>query len=373
MRFLSLKLRLACWIIVLLIPIALGLYAWNIQLKQGLIVTGMRNIVIWGLYISSFIYFVGLAAGGLIMIAAVYIFGAEKYKPITRIGEVLAAICVFLAMLFIIPDLGRPDRILNLILSPNPSSMFIADFIVLTSYFIFTIIFGWLTMKEKVGMRGTLALSAIGLPLAISIHSVTAWIFGLIKARPMWHTALLAPIFLSSAIVSAIGLLIFTTILTTKFTNIKIPSNVVSDLGRILSITIPIDIFLLFCEILTTSYAAEPRHIEPLSWILLGPYAPAFWTEVTLGIIAFLLMVNPRVRSSTIALTISSIFVMVGIWLKRFLILIPGLSLSPIGEIGVYVPTWIEWSIIVGLYAFGALLYTLSTQLLPLKVEEKNI
>jgi molybdopterin-containing oxidoreductase family membrane subunit len=363
------KLRLACWIIVLLIPIALGLYAWSIQLDRGLIVTGLRDIVIWGLYLSNFIYFVGLAAGGLIVIAAVYIFGAEKYKPITRIGEVLAAICVFLALLSLIPDLGRPDRIPNLILSPNPSSMLIVDFIVLTSYLIFTIIFGWLTMKGKVGMRGTLALSAIGLPLAISIHSVTAWVFGLIKARPMWHTALLAPIFLSSAIVSAIGLLIFTSILTTKFTEVKVPSDVVSDLGKVLSIVIPIDVFLLLCEILTAGYAAVPGQIEPLSWILLGPYASAFYVEITLVIIALLLTINPKTRSSTIALAISSIFVMVAIWLKRFLLLVPGLGLSPIGEVGVYVPTWIEWSIMLGLYAFGALLYTLSAQLLPLKVE----
>jgi len=363
------SLRLYAWAIILLIPIILGLYAWGIQLERGLIVTGMGNVIIWGLYIANFIYFVGLAAGGVIMIAAVHIFGADRYKPFARIGEALAAICVLLAMLFVLPDLGRPDRILNLLLSPNPTSLFIVDFLVLGGYFLFTIIFGWLTMGGKVGARGTLALSAIGLPLAISIHSVTAWVFGVIYARPWWHTALLAPMFISSAIVSALALLIFTAILTSKFTAIKVPSNTVSDLGKVLGAVIPIDIFLLFSEILTTGYAAVPGHIEPLTWVLLGPYAPALWTELILGIIAFIAMANPKTRASTAVLALSSVFVMAGIWLKRFLILVPGLTLSPIGEVGAYVPTWVEWSITIALYAFGILLYTLSTRLLPLEVE----
>ncbi|MBS7618304.1 polysulfide reductase NrfD [Candidatus Bathyarchaeota archaeon] len=363
------SLKLYAWMGLLIFLIAVGVYAWSIQLNRGLIVTGMREVIFWGIYITNVIYFVGLAAGGLILVASVYIFGAERYKPLIRIGEVLAAICVLLAMLFLLPDLGRPDRILNMIFFAQVKSLIFWDFIVLSSYFLFTVIFGWLTMGKKVGPRGTLALSIIGLPLAVSIHSVTAWVFGLVKARPFWHTAILAPVFISSAIVSALGLLILTAILTSKFVKIKIPLDAISGLGKILAVIIPIDLFFLFCEILTVGYAIIPDHIETLNLILLGPYASIFWAEVILVIIAFIAIVSPKRRVSISMLIISSIFVLVAIWLKRFLILVPSITVSPIGEIGRYTPTWVEWTIVMGIYALGMLLYTLATKFLPLQVE----
>jgi len=354
------------WIAVLIILVAFGVYAYTIQWTRGLIVTGMGDIVVWGLYVSNFIFFIGLAAGGVVVYASVYLLGAEKFKPLSKVAISLAAVSTLLGMLIILPDLGRPERFfLNILMSPNPSSMLVLDFVVLSAYFLICLIDLILVIRGA-SIRTMIAMSAVSLPFAIGIHSVTAWIFGVVKARAFWNTGILAPVFLSSAIISSISLLIIVTILTTRFAGFEFPKDLAPELGKILGAVIPVDLFLLGVEILTVGYSAAPEHITPLMFLLAGPYSVAFYAELLFGIAAFIMLVHPAARKSTKVLAVSSVLVMFAIWLKRSNLLLPGLVVSPLGVIGTYNPTWVEWSITTGVIAFGALLYTLAIKVLHL-------
>lgn len=359
------------WMVILITLIILGAYAWGIQLDQGLVVTGMRDIVIWGLYISNFIFFVGLSAGGLVIYASTYIFGVEEYEPLSRIAVLQAGVCVILAMAFILADLGRPDRVYKLLLSPNPTSMFVYDFAVLSLYLALCAIDFLVLITGKGGRLACMVMASISLPIAIGVHSITAWVFGLVKARPGWLTALLAPIFLSSAIVSGLALLILIANLTTSLTKIRFQPKLTSDIGKILAAVIPIDLFLLFTEILTTTwpYAAMPEHINRVMLVLTGPYSALLWTEIIVGgILPFLLLVHRNMRRITVVQYVASILVLMGVLIKRFVLLILGLGISPLGELGSYAPTLIELSIVLSFYAFMALLFTIAIRVLPLEV-----
>jgi len=357
------------WIALLFGLMALGLYGWIAQWTQGLVVTAMRDIVFWGIYIANFTFWVGASAGGLVVVAIVYVFGVEKFKPITRIAEVQATISLIIALMFILPDLGRPDRILNLILYPNLASPFIWDFAALSVYLVLCIVFGWYLIRGRELPFITKTVSAVALVSAISIHSVTAWIFGLMKARPGWLSALMAPVFLSSALVSGLALLILSTFVASRLNRISVKPSLLSDLAKILLAIIPVDLFLLFCEIFTAMYSAVPEHVERLNILLWGNFSLVFWTEILVGgLLPFLILSVPKARRLVVPVVIASMLALLGVLLKRLNLLFAGLIVSTLGEVGYYFPTWIEWSIVLGIYSFGLLLASLSLNFLPLQV-----
>lgn len=374
------------WIAVLVVFVAVAAYAWYVQLSGGLIVTDMRDVVMWGLYITNYSFFVGLSAGSLIISAVAYVFDVERYKQVSRIAVVVATICGALAMTFVMVDLGHPERaVVEMILTPNPASMFVYDFITLSLYLLVCIVYGWTVIRGKGDELTAKALAAIAILVAILAVGVSSWVFGFVKARPMWFSALLAPLFISSALVSGIALVIFTAILASSFTKIKVEPTLLSDLGKILAVLILIDLFLLLSETVTAWYAEIPSHVETASLLLTGSYSPLFWGEVVVGaFIPFLVLAYPRTRKSISVLTVASVLVMVGVFVKKFNLIVPGLTLqtlgtlgatSPLGELlGTYSPTWVEWAIVAGLYALGMLLFTVSTKLLPLGMStEKKV
>lgn len=373
------------WTAVLIFFMAVAVYAWYVQFSEGLIVTDMRDVVMWGLYIANYSFFLGISAGSLIISAVAYVFDLERYKQVSRIAVVIATICGILAMVFILVDLGHPERaVVEMILTPNPASMFISDFIMLSLYLLVCIIYGWTAIRGKGNELRTKALATIAIILAILAIGVSSWVFGFVKARPMWSSALLTPLFISSAFVSGIALVIFTAILASRFTKIEVEPTLLSDLGKILAILIPIDLFLLLTETVTVWYAEIPSHVETTSLLLTGPYSTLFWSEVVVGaFVPFLILAYPRTRKSISVLAIASVLVMVGVFVKKFNLVVPGLSLqtlgilggSPLGELmGTYSPTWVEWAIVAGLYALGMFLFTVSMKLLPLGMStEKKV
>lgn len=368
------------WIAVLIIFMAVAAYAWYVQLSQGLLATGMGDVVMWGLYITNYSFFVGLSAGALIISAVAYVFNLERYKQVSRIAVVVATICVIIAMASVVVDVGHPGRlIVGMILTPNLTSMFVHDFIILSLYLLVCIVYGWTVIRGKGDEPRAKALATIAVPVAILAVGVSSWVFGFVKARPLWFSALLAPLFVSSALVSGIALVIFTAILASNFTQMKVEPTMLSDLGKIIAVLIPIDLFLLLSEMVTALYPGVPGHgyVEPVSMLLMGPYSPFFWGEVIIGaFIPFLILAYPRTRKSISVLVVASVLVMVGGFVKKFNLVVPGLTLqtlgplgptSPIGEqLGTYSPTWVEWAIMAGLYALGMFLFTVSTKLLPL-------
>lgn len=364
------------WSIIgaLTIMILLGAFAWFFQLpiSRGLVVTGMRDVFAWGYYIQNFMYFVGLSAGGLVIYSSVQLFAAKQFRPISRLAVLQAAICVFVAALFILVDLGNPQRVFWFLLSPNFRSVFIYDATILNLYLILCVVDAWVLMSERGGERLELVMTLISLPAAVGLHSITAWILGLQKARELWNTALMAPIFLSSAMVSGIALLILICLAVNRLTDIKFERKMFNSLAKLLATILTIDLFFLFSEVLTGIWpsSASPGHLARLGLILTGKYSPLFLSEIFLfGVLPFFLLAIPRTRKSTGIQILACSFILVGVFIKRFMFIVMGFALSPIGPVkSSYVPTLVELLVGTGVWAVGALVFILAVKLLPVRV-----
>ncbi|MBI2165336.1 MAG: polysulfide reductase NrfD, partial [Chloroflexi bacterium] len=226
--------------VVLLALVGMGAYLIGFrQWTEGLAVTGMNNRVSWGLEIVNFVYFVGLSAGGIIIAALVHLMGLKEFKPIARFAELLAIACIILALFFILISVGRPDRVYYLFIHANWTSPLVWDVAIINVYLLLAMAMGYFGTRQDIvrcmaaipGRRGLYKLLALGytdtsekalrrdervlkvlsfiaIPSAVALHSLTAWILGLIKAKALWHSTLLAPLFVTSALVSGLALLI---------------------------------------------------------------------------------------------------------------------------------------------------------------------
>jgi molybdopterin-containing oxidoreductase family membrane subunit len=373
---------LALWLLFLLAVIGVGVGTWVYQFANGLVVTGLTNVVMWGQYILFFMFFVGLSAGGLIVASAGRLFGATVFKPIVRVAVLEATVAILLAATFILPDLGRPDRILNILLHANPTSPMIWDIAIVFVYMGMSVTYVWLYTRADLAKAGSwLAfrtsaseaaaardqrwigrLAWVALPAAILLHSITAWIFGLQISRGFWYSAIMAPMFISSALVSGL-----------------------------LGVFIVVEAFFVFAEMLTAAYPGAPEEADAVHRLLTGPYAPIFWFEAGIGLlIPFLILARKRWRSDARWVAVAAGIAIVGIWVHRLNLLLNGLSYLPVGMApGVsvgdpagaptsfavsywYVPTGIEWLIVAGIVAGGALLVTLAAMFLPLQEPERH-
>jgi len=383
---------------VLLAIVGWALYAYSVQLTIGLGSTGMNAPAYWGIYIVNFVYLIGLSAGGVIVASLAYVFNLKEYKPVARIAELLAIMCLILAMIFITLDVGRPERLINILLFGNPLSPLVWDFIVIFVYLAICLIYGFLgtrsdivaamkAIPKRARLYRALALwytdvspgalkkdertlrwvAMAALPTAVALHSVTAWILGLMKAQPGWHTALLAPLFVASAIISGLALVVVTTVAARRFLHVQIEDALITKLGRYLVWLIPIDVYFAFSEIITIQYGREPAQFSTLQDVVLGPLAWAFWTEMIVGLlIPFLLIVRPKDRTPR-RVGIAAFLIFVGVFFKRIDIVIPSLIFRWLPfPAGGYTPTWVELSIMAGVYAFGILFIAIFAKLFPL-------
>lgn len=363
-------------IAVLSIFIITGIYAWNLQLTYGLIVTGMRDPVSWGLYISNFTFLVGIAAAAVAVVAGGYIFKDNSLKKVTIPAEILAISAIIMVMLFVLVDLGRPERVIELlpiIGTPNfPSSMMVWDFLVLSTYLILNIVAVTYSLacyragREPSG-KVIMPIVGISLPFAISIHTVTAFIYQALVARPYWHSAILAPRFIASALASGPALLILILLIIHKFTDLDIPRNVFNKLALIILLSLATNLFLFLSEVFTVLWYSnrEALHLESIMYALIGykghiNVAFFTWVAIALDVAALMLLINPTTRSDLRSLVMASIYIIFGIWLEKGMgTIIPGFIPTPIGELWEYWPTIVEWAISIGIYALGFLVFAL--------------
>ncbi len=375
--------------------VAVGLYAWFLQLQNGLILTNMRDVISWGAYISLFAWFVGVSAGGLIVSSSAAVFRIKEWEPIAKMANLVAAVVIAMAATAIIPDLGRPDRILNLFLYPNLSSPLVWDVIIIFTYLIISVSELFLLIRadllRKQGKEASVArnnrivrtLAFAALPVAVLTHSITAWIFGLQISRPLWNTALLAPLFLASALVSGLGLVIFLSIVGNRFGATKVSRDTLVGLGRLLGVIVLVDLFLLVSEYITAFWPGAPTDISPFLVEFYGPYGFLAWAQWGLAIAAFFLLALPRLSRSMGAKLVAALFILVEVFFYRLELVIPafvnpllqhqpGTSIgtylagsSSFELAGVYLPSIIEWSIIAALVALAALIITLGVTYLP--------
>lgn len=384
---------------VTLLVIAWGIYVYSLQWRFGLGITGMSNRASWALYIVNFVFFIGVSAGGIIVGALAYAVGIERFRPVARIAELGAISCLILATVFIMLDLGRPERFWHLIRYAHFESPLVWDVTIIGIYLAIAMALGYFATRPDlvrcmtaIPKRRRLyrlltlgytdisaealskdqkilkVLAATSIPAAVLLHSITAWILGLVKAQPGWHSALIAPLFIVSAVVSGLALVILATVFSRIFLGLKIGDEAIRGLGRILFFLIPVLGYFLFAEMLTVIYVRDPAGVHVFREMMFGPYALFFWFNLIGGLIVpFLLLAVPLARTVN-GIALASFLVVAGVLSERWNIVVPpllGHTNLPYPEAS-YIPTWPELSLTVVTYALGILVYLLLARLFPL-------
>lgn len=365
------RFKALCGILALLA--AVGVAVWICQIVNGLAVTGMSNGTSWGLYITCFMFFVGLSAGGLIVASSASVFHITEYKKVALPAVVLSTVCICCAGLFVLIDLGNVANVWRMIVGLNASSPLAWDLIVISLYLVINIVYLVMMTSKKASLQSKVPLvSRFALPVAILVHSVTAWIFGLEIARDGWYTALMAPLFVVSAMDSGLALLLLALAGLKKAGWFHIDAKLFANLAGLLATCVAIDGYLVGCEVLTMAYPGA-EGAEMLAIMATGATAPFFWIEVVIGVVVpFCILVFAKNRQRMGLVVFSSVCVVVGVFCKRCWLLLTsfvGFSIpTSYGVIGGadawaasvgYAPTWVEFSIVVGVLALGTLAFLL--------------
>lgn len=365
------------WITALAIGLLIGLASFVYQWSSGLGVTGLSNTITWGMYIVAFMFLIGVSAGGLIVVAGAELADSHRFEHINRLALVCSVAAVATAAGTILPDLGRPQRAWKMLVQPHFTSPLVWDMAVLTAYLAIGLIDLWILTRVPVPRKKLRVMAIISLPVAILVHSVTAWIFGLLVARPFWNTPLLAPLFISSALVSGASLVVIVGYVVERVSSFRVGEGVYSGLRRLLLWFVAVDVFLLFTEVMTTFVSGEPEHRNQLDILLTGRLAPVFWSEIILGVAVPVVLLLTRAARRPKVLAFASALLMLGVFAKRINILFaaefePLVGLEPGipgGRPGqpfrpdeIYFPTWVEGGVLLGMAAFFFTVLTIGIQ-----------
>ena len=376
----------------------LALVAWLRQLSRGLGVTGLNVPVYWGFYITNFVFFIGISHAGTLISAILRLCHAEWRRSITRAAEVITVLVLFFGVGSVIMDLGRPDRMLNVLRSPNFRSPLLWDVcsisVYLTASTIYlylplipdiailrdhgarpTFLYRWLglgwraTVKQKRFLNVAISVMAVlVIPIAISVHTVVSWVFAM-TVQPMWHSSIFGPYFVVGAIFSGIASLIVVMALIRRiyFLQDYLKPIHFNNLGLLLLVMALLWFYFTFAEYLTTFYGSDPSHLVVFYSKLSGRYAVPFWIMfVTCFVIPVSLLARRKTRTIT-GTVIASVSVNIGMWLERFTIVVPTLSQPRLPWAkGHYSPTWVEVGITVGFGATFMFLYMLFTKFFPI-------
>ena len=360
--------RYRAWVGGLLLVILVGIFFYIRQFNEGLGITGMSRDVTWGFYIAQFTFLVGVAASAVMLVIPYYLHHYKAFGKITILGEFLAIGAVVMCLLFILADLGQPMRAMNVILNPTPGSILFWDMIVLNGYLFLNLLIGWTTLTaEKKGIPSPKWIKPfiyLSVPWAVSIHTVTAFLYAGLPGRGFWLTAVLAPRFLTSAFAAGPALLILLALLVRKLTKFDPGKEQIQTLSKIVAYALPLNLFLLGCEIFTVFYSGIPDHKMHFQYLYFGLHGfntlvPWMWTSVVLGVIAAVLLVNPGTRRNEATLAWACGMTFVATWIDKGLGMISGGFVpNPLEEITEYWPTLPEGLIALGIWAIGALIVT---------------
>lgn len=366
-----------------------GLVLWFVQLNDGLSQTGMRNLDSWGLYITMFMFLVGLSAGGLIISSIPNAFGMEGFGGISKVAVWTSICCTVLAMGFVLVDMGHPERVWELFASANLTSPLMWDVFVLLTYLILSMVYLWAMVRRDAGRFsavGLRAISVVALVTAVLVHSVTAWIFALQAGREMWHTALLAPWFVSSALVCGTALVMAVVVALRRAGYLSVDQRYIIKLAKMLGAFVCVDIYFFGCDLLTEAYPGGSG-VDVAAMLVSGPLAPFFWAEIAASLVCVVICFTPALRRSTL-LIIGAVAAIVGIFCKRVQLLVGGFQIAnlpqpnPLNDMTitfwengmenayaglVYWPEPIELGIVAGVIGLGALMLLLGLRYLPLR------
>jgi Ni/Fe-hydrogenase subunit HybB-like protein len=361
------------WCALLLFIMAVGLWFYMKQMETGLILTSMRDQVSWGLYIANFTYLVGVAAAAVLLVIPAYVYHFDPIKEIVVLGELFAASSIVMALLFVTVDLGRPDRFWHLFPWVGklafPNSLLAWDVIVLNGYLVLNVVVPVYILVnsyyEKEPVRSfVIPLILLSIPWAVGIHTVTAFLYNGLAARPFWNASILAPRFLASAFCSGPAMVIIIFQVIRKVSQIKFSDEALFKIAELIDYALFINLFLLGAEVFK-EYYSNTIHLAPLEYLYEGLHGhralvPWMWLSLSFNITAFLLFLIPRTRRSLPTLNIGAFFIIVGVWIEKGPgFVAPGFIPDPLGEIYEYFPNFAELAISLGVWATGLLVFTL--------------
>lgn len=364
------------WMGMLTLVSAIGARVFVHQLVTGLTITGMTDQVSWGVYIANFTFLVGLAAAAVMLVIPAYIYRNKDMHDVVIFGELLAIASIIMCLLFIMVDLGRPDRFWHMIPFVGefnfPYSMLSWDFIVLNGYLLVNLhICGYLLYMKYLGRKPTvlfyMPFVILSIAWAVSIHTVTAFLYVGLVARPFWNTAIVAPRFLGSAFTAGPGLLIIAFQIIRYTSKYEINDRAIHMLRNIVTASLLINLFLLGCETFKEFYSVS-AHSSSAHYLFFGlehqghyyhKLVPWIWTAVVMELIAAAILVIPPVARKMSFLNGACVLAIIGIWIEKGMgLVVPGFVPTPQGTIVEYVPSFTETVVSLGIWAFGMLLFS---------------
>lgn len=395
------------WVGVLLAFCTLGLIAYIRQLTKGLVVTGMRDYVSWGIYISNFVFFVAISLVGSLITAVLRLSDVHWSTPLTRIAEIIAVSAITFASLIIIVDMGRPERFYNLFIHGRLQSPIIWDVVVITTYFFVSILLLYIPLmpdlaimikfKEKtskglhkfysflgsfwknnpaqiaISNRAINILSITIIPVAFAIHTVTSWLFAT-TYRPGWDSTNFGAYFISGAFLVGAGGVIVAMFIFRKAYHLEkyITESHFDRMGKVLVLLALLYLYFNVNEFLVPAFKMKKSEEEHLLGLFTGEFAPIFWFAITTAMIIPILILIFKKGRKPLPAFIAGVLVVIGSWFKRYLIVTPTLlhPFLPMRDVPEaykhYYPTWEEWAIAIGSLAGAMLIITIFARLFPI-------
>lgn len=361
------------WIVLLLGLIVRGGLAYLVQLDQGLAATSMRDQVSWAFYIGNFTFLVGVAAAAVLLVIPAYVYHWKPIKEVVVLGELLAISAIVMCGLFVVVDVGRPDRLWHLVPGLGylnlPNSLLAWDVVVVNGYLVLNFVIATyllfsLFLGHAPSARVFTPLVLLSIPWAIGIHTVTAFLYNGLSARPFWNASILAPRFLASAFCSGPAVLLILMQLLRRFTRFEIQDAALWKVAELMAYAMGINLFLLGAEVFKELYSGT-EHAAHMRYMFVGlqghdAIVPYMWLSVALSALAFVLFLVPATRRRTLTMNLGCVAIWLGVYLEKGMgLIIPGLTPDTLGEIYEYAPSPTEWWIAAGIFSLGFLVFTL--------------
>lgn len=376
------------WLVFLLFLIVWGAWGYSGQLSEGLIKTNMRDSVSWAFYIGNFTFLVGVAAAAVMLVIPAYVYNWKPIKEIVIFGELLAVCAVVMSIAFIVVDIGNPLRFWHMLPGIGtmnfPSSMLAWDFFVLLSYLLInlTVVIHLLYRtfyKKEYNKSLVLTLVFLSIPMAVAIHTITAFLYNAIPARPFWNSALLAPRFLASAFCSGPAILLILFQILRRITKFEIKNEAIWRIAELMVYAMFIYLFFTVTELFKEFYSGT-EHILYWKYLLFGigenrEIVFYSWSSIIMGFIAFFLFLVPKTRKNFVTLNIGAFLIYASVYLEKGIaLIIPGFTPDVLGQIYVYVPSWTELRTTAMIFSIGFLIFTFFVKIaIAIIFEDYNI
>ena len=357
------------WLMFLGALVLVGGYYYYQQFMYGLGLTGLHRDVTWGLYIGQFTFLVGVAASAVMLVIPHYLHDYKTFAKIVILGEFLAISAVIMCILFIMVDMGQPMRVVNIFLHPTLTAMVFWDTVVLNGYLFLNLMIGWVTLgSDRKGIAPPKWIKPfiyISIPWAISIHTVTAFLYAGIPGRHFWLSAIMAARFLASAFAGGPALLILLALIVRKISKFDAGKEAIQAVARIVSYAMFANVFFLGLEFFTAFYSGIPGHANSFLYLYTGlgghnELVPLMWISTVFAAISLFMLWVPAIRKNEVTLVLACIMLFISLWIdKGFGLIIGGFVPNPFEEVHTYWPTMPETIITIGVWALGFLVLSM--------------